>query len=116
MNPIFDSQGLTVSWLRGEYVHDLSGNAVAFIKGGAVYLYSGQQIGWLMNGFFRDGYGNAVAFMRGCTGGPLPPLAELPPLAPLAALAPLRPLTSLPSLPPTPSLSWSNLSWEQFLG
>ena len=105
-----------MAWLNNQYLHDMRGRAFAFIQGGAVYLYNARQLGWLQNGYFRDGGGNAVAFLRDCSGGPMPPLAHLPPLPPLPALPPLPPLPPLSPLPPLFTLSWSNLSWPQFVG
>jgi hypothetical protein len=116
MEPIFNGDGAVVSWLNDKYIHDLNGQAFAFVQNGAVYLYNAQQIGWLRNGYFRDGNGNAVAFMREHRGGPLSPLTELPPLPPLPALPPLPPLAPLSPLPPLFTLNWSHLRWDQFVG
>jgi len=116
MEPIFNSRGIVVSWLNNQYLHDMRGQAFAFVQRDAVYLYNARQIGWLRDGYFRDGRGNAVAFLRDCTGWPLPPLAHLPPLPPLPALPPLPPLPPLSPLPPLFTLSWSHLQWEQFVG
>lgn len=116
MEPIFNRQGVVVSWLNNEYIHDMRGRAFAFIRSDAIYLYDTSQLGWLRNGYFRDGRGNAVAFLRGCSGGPLPPLPHLPPLPPLAGLPPLPPLPPLSPLAPLFTLSWSHLSWEEYVG
>jgi hypothetical protein len=116
MEAIFNPDGITVSWLNRDYLHDMNGRAFAFIRNGAVYLYTARQIGWFKNGYFRDAYGDAVAFIRGCKGGPMPPLPYLPPLPPLPSLPPLPPLPPLPFLQPLPTFNWSSLSWEQFVG
>jgi hypothetical protein len=116
MEAIFTPDGVTVSWLNRDYLHDMNGQAFAFMRSGAVYLYSARQIGWFKNGYFRDAYGDAVAFVRGCKGGPMPPLPYLPPLPPLPSLPPLPPLPPLPFFPPLPTFNWSSLSWEEFVG
>lgn len=116
MEPIFDSGGAVVSWLNNKHIHNMSGHAYAFVQNGAVYLYNSQQLGWLRDGYFRDSYGNAVAFLRNRRGGPLAPLTHLPPLPPMPALPPLPPLPPLSPLPPLFTLSWSHLSWEQYVG
>jgi hypothetical protein len=116
MQPIFDSEGLTVAWLNdNNVIHDLDGDAIAFVRGNIVHDCGGAQLGWLVNGYFRDGDGDALAFMQGCVGGPLPPPPELAPLPPLPVLPPLPPLPALAGLQPLFSLDWSGLTWDQFM-
>jgi hypothetical protein len=90
LQPIFDQEGVTASWLNdNSVIHDLDGEAVAFVRANAVYDYDGEQLGWFQNGFSRDDAGDAIAFMNGHVGGPLPPLHELPPLPPIPAIPPI---------------------------
>jgi len=115
MQAVFDRRGVTVGWIDDERVLDLRVQHRAFVRGSALFGYDTRYLGTFSGGFFRDRAGNAVAFIRGASGGPLLPLTQLPPIPPLAPLPPLKPLAPLAPLAPWPSLSWSKLSWEDFL-
>jgi hypothetical protein len=115
MEPIYNLNGCTVAWLRGDFIYDISLKLRAFTRSGAVFTYQGRYIGQLDCGFFRDKSGHAVAFMRGATGGPVPPapkVSSCPPVPPVPSVAPVPPV---PPVPPAPSSSLSNLDWEEFL-
>ncbi len=47
MNAIFSRKGRTVGWLQNDVAYDLRGEAVAFIRDGAVYSYAGRNVGRL---------------------------------------------------------------------
>jgi len=113
---IHDRHGTTVGWLDGDIIRDSSGQHQAFIRDGNISTYSAKHIGTFRNGYFRDRSGHAIGFVRGASGGPLTPLPALPPLPPLFPLAPIPPIPPIPPVSPVPSLSWSNMDWEEFLG
>ena len=115
MEPIYDSGGAVVAWKRGDDIHDVRGQALAFLGNKNVVSYSGRHIGVLDKGLFRDHHGDVVAFMRGATGGPVLPVPSGKPVPPVPAVAPARPEPPVPRAPAVPSLRWSSLSWEQFV-
>ncbi|NIS60528.1 MAG: hypothetical protein GTO13_07480 [Proteobacteria bacterium] len=115
MEPIYDPAGAIVAWKRGDDIHDVHGQAVAFVSNKNVVSYSGRYLGVLDKGLFRDHHGDPVAFMRGATGGPVLPVPSEKPVPPVPAVAPARPEPPIPPVPGVPSLRWSSLSWEQFL-
>jgi len=115
MEPIFNGHGCTVGWLREDIVYDASGQPSAFIRNGAVFSYSGGYLGRLDRGIFRDLNGHAVAFMHGASGGPMLPVPAVPPVPPVPQVPPVSPVPVIPPVPPVPSLSWSLLTWEEFL-
>jgi hypothetical protein len=113
--PIYDRNGRAVGWLKDDVVYDTDGSPRAFIKKGNVCNYKDEYLGRLTYGFFRDKDGYAVAFMRGAKGGPIPPIPEIAPVPPIHAILPIPPIPAIPPVPPIPSLSWSSISWEEFL-
>jgi hypothetical protein len=115
MEPIFDSAGAVVAWKRGNDIHDVHGQAVAFLSNGDVVSYGGRHRGVLDKGLFRDHHGDGVAFMRGARGGPVLPTPSVSPVPPVPAIAPARPEPPIPPVPAAPSLRWSSLSWGQFI-
>ena len=112
--PIYDSAGAVVAWKRGDDIHDVRGQAVAFLSNKNLVSYSGKQLGVLDKGLFRDHHGDVVAFMRGATGGPVLPVPSEKPVPPVPAVAPARPEPPIPPAPVAPSLRWSSLRWDQF--
>lgn len=115
MEPIFDRTGRTVGWLEDSVVFDMRPRHRAFIDAGAVFAYNRRYVGTLDNGFFRDRSGHAVAFMEGATRGPIPPVAAVPPVTPVPPVPPVAPVPPVPPVPPVGQLSWSAMSWEDFL-
>jgi hypothetical protein len=112
---IYNRNGRVIGWLDGKVLRDISGRHRAFVYDNNVFTYSSVHLGTFQNGYIRDNRGNAVAFIDGAKGGPLPPLPSLPPLAPLFPLAPISPIPPVPPVAPIPSLSWSELDWDEFL-
>ena len=114
MIPIFDRSGTPVGWLDEDRILDIHARHRAFIERGAVFSYEAVYLGTFGYGLFRDKYGAAVAFVPGAS-GVLLPLTKLPPIPPLPPFQPFKPIPPLPPIPSLPSLSWSGISWEQFL-
>lgn len=116
MNSIFDRQGRTIAWVRDKYIYDLSGKQVlAFINNNSVFTYQGKHLGRFNKGFFRDKNGHAVAFVKGATGGPVTPVTQVTPISPIPSIPAIPPIPPIPPIAPIDSLSWSNLSWENFI-
>ncbi|WP_442892008.1 4-fold beta flower protein [Chryseobacterium sp. VD8] len=110
MTPIYDRHGRTIAWINNNFIYHLSGRQVlAFINNNSVFTYGSRHLGRFSNGFFRDRNGNAIAFIQGATNGPIPPIPQIPPIPPIPAIPPI------PPIPPIDSLSWSNLTWENFI-
>jgi hypothetical protein len=53
--------------------------------------------------------------MAGAIGGPLCPIRRIAPIPPIPRIAPIRSIRRIPPIPPISSLSWSGLTWGQFL-
>lgn len=115
MRPIYDPQGSVVAWLDDDRIIDLSGQHTALISSTSVITYSGKQMGMFEDGFFRDSGGGAVAFIENASGGPILPIAQIPPVPPVPTIPPIPPIPLIPYVPPVPLLSWSYLSWNDFL-
>ncbi|MDA9555318.1 hypothetical protein N9R54_03700 [Pelobium sp.] len=113
MTPIYNRQGRTIAWINNNFIYDFFGRQVlGFINNNSVFTYGSRHLGRFINGFFRDKSGHAVAFVQGAKSGPLPPIAQIPPIPPIPVIPPTPPI---PPIPPIDSLSWSNLTWENFI-
>jgi len=88
----------------------------SFVEDGTVFSYLAQHLGEFYDGFFRDRAGYAVAFVEGADGGPLLPITQPPPVTPILQTPPIQPITPIPPLAPLGTLSWSGLTWDDFLG
>ena len=116
MEPVFDSTGRIVAWLRGDGLLDPAGRHVAFLRGNWVISYPGSYRGRLTRGWFRDLNGAAVGFIRGARGAPKTPATESPPQPPVAAPAPMPRIMPIPPVATVPMPVWSRLGWHEFLG
>ena len=121
MEPIFDKNGLPVGWLQETTVFSLNGEPKAFLVDNAipsyssVHSYSAALKGYFSSGFFRDFDGNAVGFIDGAPDAPLLPSKQMASVPPMPQMEPVRPLATIPPMPRIPSLSWSNLPWDDFI-
>lgn len=123
MEPIYDRTGKVVGWFHDYVVYDrlyrhrafvLADAAFAHRGVGAVFSYQGSYLGHVDRGFFRDRAGHAVGWIRGADGGPVLPVPETAPAPPLLPKPPMPPAVPAPP-PPMPSLSWSGVTWDDFL-
>ncbi|MBN3581102.1 hypothetical protein JYB64_01805 [Algoriphagus aestuarii] len=89
MNSIFNRHGKIVAWIQETEIFDLKGRSIDFVNNEAVFNLRAAYKGTFSNGFFRDKNGSAVAFIDGSTNGPIPPI---------------------------PSLNWSSIDWNAFIG
>lgn len=115
MNPIFNSAGSVVAWLKDDRILNMHGQHIALVRGNSVITYTCTQVGNFNNGIFRDFHGHAVAWIRGAEGGPLRPVPSVPPVPPVPAIPPVPPVPPVPWVPPVPSLSWSSKDWTAFI-
>ena len=115
MEPIFDSSGQVVGWISDGSLVNRSNDHVAFLHEGAVFSYQRGHLGTFDQGFFRDQNGHAVAFVEGAHGGPVKPIQSVPPVPAVPPVPPVQPVAPVAPIPPNPSLSWSSLSWDEFM-
>lgn len=106
MQPIFNRQGQTISWIRERELFNLQGISIGFLNNNAVFNLQSNYKGTFTSGFFRDRNGNAVAFIRGASNGPIPPIPSIPPIPPIPNIPPIAPI---------PSLGWSQINWNEFI-
>jgi len=112
---LHDSTGSLVAYCDSDgSIYFFSGEPIAYLDGDSVYRFSGRHLGWFLDGWVLDHYGNAVFFSEQSTGGPLKPVPQLAPLRGLKGLKPLKGLRELKPLRPPKTLSWSELSSEDF--
>ena len=113
----YDSKGNPIAYTDdGEHIYTFAGKPVGYLHEGSVYSFSGRHLGRFNNGIVRDNDGHAAFFSEGASGGPMKPLRKLKPLKGLKQLRPLKGLRELRPLKSLDSLSWSQLSGEQFFG
>ena len=96
------------------HIYDFDGNPIAYIENDCVWNYDGKHLGFMHNGWIIDHSGDYLLFTEQSTGGPLKPLRSLSPLKGLKSLKPLKGLKELTPLRPLTSLSWSDLSADEF--
>jgi hypothetical protein len=116
MKSIFDRNGAPIAWLEGQFAFSLSGKQLNLYRDfESILTLQGKYLGYFSNGFFRDQEGYPVAFVKGAHVGPELPVLQVPPLPPALEI-PVFPM--LPVLPPYPAvaqLTWSKLSWVDYL-
>ena len=111
----YDRSGAAVAYTNdGENIYLYSGEPVAYLSDGSVYSFAGQHLGWFEGGWLRDAAGHCVLFTADARGGPLKPLRQLRPLKGLRQLRPTKGVRQIKPLKPLKSLSWSDLSAEEF--
>ena len=88
---------------------------MAFIFGISVVSLHGKHLGWFQDGNFRDPRGAVVGWVVGASGGPAKPAAAAVPAVPALSARPAIPAQpATPAVPAAP-LSWSAMTWEQFI-
>lgn len=117
MEPIFDSDGNVVGWIRPpDTIVDNQGNYRAFVSNGAIFDYKPHYLGRLHDGYIWDQDGNAVASITGATNGPAVERKGVIPRPPDAGPEPSRPSQlPVPERIPAYSKKWSEMSWDEFL-
>ena len=113
----YNSSGRAVAYLHddGEHIYLFSGQPVAYLSNDAVYAFNGTQLGWFENGWIRDLTGKCVFFTETSTGsGPIKPVKHVKPVKGVKHVRPLKCVKHARHAKAAKSLSWSQLSGEQF--
>ena len=106
MIPFYDKNDKLFAWFEDNVIYDTTSRYRAFIEDEAVFTYQCVHIGRFASDYFRDRRGDAVAFIEGALKGPLSPTPSIPQIPSIPPL---------PPIPPIDTLSWSNLTWEEFI-
>ena len=96
------------------HIYDFDGNPIAYIESESVWNYDGKHLGFMHNGWIIDHSGDYLLFTEQSTGGPLKPFRSLSPLKGLKSLKPLKGLKEFAPMRPLTSLSWSDLTADEF--
>lgn len=96
------------------HIYDFDGNPIAYRDSENVWNYDGKHLGLMHKGWIIDHSGKYLLFSKQSAGGPLKPLRSLSPLKGLKSLKPLKGLKELAPLRPMTSLSWSELTMDEF--
>lgn len=115
METIYDSRGLAVGWLQGEFIYDRRRAGRAFLRSHAVYSLTGRHLGKFEDGYFWDLRGFAAGFITGALGGPPLPLHSLRIDPGSKLVPPPRPAALEPPTRFVRRTSWSKASWSDFL-
>jgi hypothetical protein len=74
-----------------------------------------RDLGWFQDGNFRDQRGSVIGWVVGASGGPVKPAAAAVPAMPTMAARPAMPAQPATPAVPVASLSWSAMTWQQFV-
>ena len=111
----YDSKGRPIAYTEdGTYIYLFSGEPVAYLDNESVYSVSGKHIGRFRNGWIRDNNGQCVFFSEDATGGPMKPMKMMKPMKSMKQMKPMKSMKEMRPMRPMDSLSWSELSGEQF--
>lgn len=115
----YDKKGNAVVYTDNDKLGDdrlwnYDGKAVGYIKGKRIFTYDGKFCGWLIDGWITDKKGDCVMFSFHAKGGPLKPLTKIAPIKGLKKLTPMKSFEEFSGVCPIKSLSWSNVSAEDF--
>ena len=118
METLYNSNGQAVAYIDddGEYIYLYSGQPVAWLSDESVYAYSGRYLGWVQNGWFYDRDGRPAFFTENASGGPAKPARAARPAKGARAARPARGAREARPAKPARSLSWSELSNEDYFG
>jgi hypothetical protein len=87
---------------------------LAWLSDDSVYSYSGEHLGWYVDGWVIDHTGCHVFFTDNSKGGPLRPIRQVLPIRGIRGVRPVRGVRQIKPLRPIRTLSWSELSSEEF--
>jgi hypothetical protein len=116
MHALFNSRGKTIGWYSNFCFYSRDGReVVAWLHDDMVFAAGSRLLGIVRSDFIYDRNGYAIAFVNGASNGPVTPLPEVPPIAPVTTIPPVKPVPPVKPALPVFHLSWSSLSWEDFL-
>lgn len=115
MGPVFDKRGQVVGWLKDGFLYDPDLHLRGFIRDKGVFSKDSKHLGYFLHGYVYHKNGRAVAFIRGATMGPPKPMTQFTPIPRIPSKSRVLPVAPIPPIPSIRILSWSDLSWEEFL-
>ncbi len=111
----YNFEGRPVAYTEdGMHIYLFSGDPVAYLYDMSIYSFSGKHLGWFKNGWIRDNYGQCVFFTEIATGGPIKPVKMIKLVKNIKQIKPIKSTKEMRPMRPMDSLSWSELSEEQF--
>lgn len=114
---LFDRRGVACAYIDGQQrIYTYSGQPVAWLDGQNVYSFRGRHLGVFLGGWVRDHGGRCVSYVNGASGGPVPSVPQVPPVPAIPQVPPVPSIPQVPRVPAVPSLSWCDVSCEEFFG
>jgi len=111
----YDSKGRPIAYAEdGTYIYLFSGKPVAYLDNESVYSFSGKHVGRFRNGWIRDNNGQCVFFSENATGGSMKPMKMMKTMKSMKQIKPMKSMKEMRPMRSMDSLSWSELSGEQF--
>src|SRR5436190_14177792 len=99
----------------GKSIFTFKGAPVAYLAvRGGVFAYDGSFLGWFEDGWIIDHSGDRVFFTSDAKGGPVKPVKAVRPVRGVKRVRPVKRVKEVRPVHPVVSLSWSDLSAEQF--
>jgi hypothetical protein len=111
----YDQQGNAVAYSEdAEHVYTFAGRAVAYLRDGSVYGFSGAHLGRFEAGLVRDNRGAVVFFTDEARGWLVKPVKKIKPLKGPKQLLPAKARAAPKPLKPVDCIAWSPASGESF--
>ena len=113
----YNSNGKPIAYLADDEVHIFlfNGKPVAYLYDEAVYGFNGHHLGWFEDGWIRDLRGKCAFFTEEANGsGPVKPVKGVKPVKSVKKVKPVKSVKQTKRTKAVNSLSWSELSNEQF--
>ena len=112
----YNSKGKPIAYIcdDGEHIYLFNGKPVAYLSENIVYGFNGYHLGWFEDGWVRDKRGKCVFFTENANGGPVKPIKQIAPIKGIKHIKPVKGVKHIASVKSVDSLSWSELSVEQF--
>ncbi|WP_182103770.1 4-fold beta flower protein [Niallia taxi] len=111
----YNKNGTAIAYSQdGQHIYTFTGKPVAYLYDVSVYSYSGKHLGRYENGWIRDNKGRCALFTSEASGGPVKPVKKVKPIKSVKQVKPVKSVKSVKPVKPVSSLSWSDLSSENF--
>jgi hypothetical protein len=112
----YDRSGHAIAYLAddGSSIFTYPGAAVAYLVDDGIFDYRGTFLGWFIDGWVIDRSGDRVFFTHNAPGGPVKPVRSVRPVRGVKSVKPVKGVKQLRPVRPVRSLSWSDLSADQF--
>jgi hypothetical protein len=96
------------------HIYLFNGQPVAYFYEDSLYSYEGTHLGRYSNGWIRDNNGQCVFFNSDAKGGPIKPIKGIEPIKGIKGIKPIKGIKQIKPIKPIDSLSWSELSNDNF--